>query len=95
MPLYEFRCETGHETEHLLPMSTTTREISCPECGTLAKRRVSAPAVSSADPARMKLLDSTAQSAHEPAVVNSIPSSPRKRPTPVTRNPKHQALPRP
>ncbi len=95
MPLYEFRCETGHETERLLPMSTTTREISCPDCGTPALRRVSAPAVSTADPARMTLMDSTARSAHEPTVVNSVPSSPRTRPTPVTRNPQHQALPRP
>ncbi|MCG7426241.1 zinc ribbon domain-containing protein [Helcobacillus sp. ACRRO] len=95
MPLYEFSCDGGHLTEKLLPISSETRSIACPACDGEATRRISAPAVSTADPTRMKLMDSTQATAHQPQVVSSVPSGLSQRSTPVTRNPQHQKLPRP
>ena len=95
MPLYEFRCGEGHLSEALLPMSSTTRERQCPECDTTARRLVSAPAVRSLDPALTNAIDSATRSAYAPQVHSSLPSSRGAKPTPVSHDPRHRALPRP
>jgi putative FmdB family regulatory protein len=39
MPVYEFKCECGNETESLVPMHTKT--IECEECGKDMKKIIS------------------------------------------------------
>ncbi len=43
MPTYEFRCPKGHEFERFYrKMSDAEGEVSCPECGAVAERQLSA-----------------------------------------------------
>jgi putative FmdB family regulatory protein len=43
MPLYEFRCPSGHEFEKFYrSIGSASSEETCPECGQLAVRRISA-----------------------------------------------------
>jgi putative FmdB family regulatory protein len=43
MPTYEFRCPTGHEFERFYrKISDAEAEVSCPECGAVAERQLSA-----------------------------------------------------
>lgn len=95
MPIYEFQCQDGHLSEHLLPISSQARNLPCTQCGSEAKRLISAPAVSTADPARISAIDSAKKSAYEPTVVSSLPNGKARKSTPVTRDPRHQALPKP
>ena len=43
MPLYEFRCPTGHDFEKFYrSISSAPSEEKCPECGLMAERLMSA-----------------------------------------------------
>ena len=43
MPTYEFRCPKGHEFEKFFrSISAAPREVSCPTCGKIAARQLSA-----------------------------------------------------
>lgn len=43
MPLYEFRCPSGHDFEKFYrSISSAPSEEKCPECGAMAERRISA-----------------------------------------------------
>ena len=43
MPTYEYRCPEGHESEDfVLRISNAKSEITCPTCGAVAPRRMSA-----------------------------------------------------
>jgi putative FmdB family regulatory protein len=43
MPTYEFRCPKGHEFERFYrKMSDAEGEVSCPECGAVGERQLSA-----------------------------------------------------
>lgn len=43
MPTYEYRCPDGHESEDfVLKISDAKPEITCPTCGAVAPRRMSA-----------------------------------------------------
>jgi putative FmdB family regulatory protein len=43
MPTYEFRCPKGHEFEKFYrSISAAPREVSCPTCGKIAARQLSA-----------------------------------------------------
>jgi putative FmdB family regulatory protein len=43
MPTYEFRCPTGHEFEKFYrSISAAPREVTCPTCGKVAVRQLSA-----------------------------------------------------
>lgn len=95
MPIYEFKCSDGHLSERQLPMSSEQREIDCPTCGDTAKRMISAPSVRRTDAKMAAAVEATQKSAYEPAVVNSLPTSGNKRPTPVSHNPQHAKLPKP
>lgn len=33
MPLYDYRCEEGHSTEHSRPMADRETPVTCPSCG--------------------------------------------------------------
>ena len=42
MPTYDYRCPNGHDFEHFYrKISDATAELTCPECGAVAARRVS------------------------------------------------------
>ena len=94
MPTYTHRCPTCGEFEQVRPMADAGTPVSCPACGTAASRVFGAPALRGVDPAMRRALDASAASADAPAVVSSVPGRSR-RATPVTRDPRHQALPRP
>lgn len=95
MPSYSFRCEEGCSFDALYPMAEVPRETNCRRCGGAARRAVTAPHLSSAGSAAYRLVDSAAQSAHEPTVVGGLPAQPPARRQAVTRNPLHAKLPRP
>lgn len=55
---------------------------------------MTAPRLSQAGSSAYRLMDSTAASAHNPAVVSQLPGSPGARKQQYTHNPLHQKLPR-
>ncbi|MDO5663015.1 MAG: zinc ribbon domain-containing protein [Brachybacterium sp.] len=96
MPIYEFRCPDGHVDEVHLPMTDETRRRHCPRCGEVAVRLIGAPGVRRSDPARERLVESTAASAERPTVVDAVPGRGRHaRQARVSRDPRHAKLPRP
>ncbi|MCJ0947536.1 zinc ribbon domain-containing protein [Rhodococcus erythropolis] len=95
MPLYEFRCTGCGPLERSFAMAEVPQSISCPQCSLESKRVVSSPRLTHSSSTAMGLLDSTARSAHEPAVVSgSLPGRGRQS-APTTSNPLHRKLPRP
>lgn len=95
MPLYEFRCESSHLHELMLPISAADRSATCPECGGASTRRISSPALGRLGSARAQLIENTETSAHAPAVVDRVPTIGAARPARVTHDPRHAKLPRP
>lgn len=96
MALYEFSCSRCGPIEQFFSMGSAPSAVECPSCGASAVRQITAPRLSIAGSSAFKLIDATEKTAHEPQVVTgSLPSSGRRRVTPVTRNPLHQKLPRP
>lgn len=45
MPVYEYRCTDGHDTEALLPLDAAPPEDGCPVCGNPVRKRFSRVAV--------------------------------------------------
>lgn len=96
MALYGYACPECGPIEASFPMGSAPDGVECPSCGGVARRRFTAPNFSQVNTKAFKLIDATEKTAHEPQVVTgSIPSSGRRRVTPVTTNPLHQKLPRP
>lgn len=93
MPLYEYKCSTCGVFEQNHPMLTAPKTVPCDECKGSAKKMISAIGLSQGNSARMKLIDSTQASAHEPQVVTSKPT--RTSAANYTCNPLHTKLPRP
>jgi putative FmdB family regulatory protein len=93
VPSYSYRCSECGVFDVLRPMSELVQQETCPRCGLPGRRVFGAPALRSMSPAMRGALDSQHRSAHEPAVVGSVPPSPRR--TPVTTDPRHLSLPRP
>lgn len=94
MPSYSFRCAQDGVFDASFSMADAPAGLACPACGVGARRVITAPHLSVAGSSGFKLIDDAARSAHEPAVVSSLPASGRQRATPVTRNPLHAKLPR-
>lgn len=95
MPLYEFRCPEGTTFEATYSMADVPGQLSCPACGGMARRRISAPRLSIAGTAAYALVEATKRSAHSPAVVASPGPSNSGKAQRYTHNPLHQKLPRP
>lgn len=95
MPLYEFRCTGCGPLERSFAMAEVPSSIVCPQCSADSRRVMSTPRLSHASSVAMGLLDATARSAHEPAVVNGSLPGTRRTVTPTTSNPLHRKLPRP
>ncbi|MFZ3451823.1 FmdB family zinc ribbon protein [Arthrobacter sp. 7Tela_A1] len=94
MPLYAYRCSHCSDFELHSPMQQVRDEVPCPDCGGASKRLISAPYLSKASSSAWKLIEGTARTAAEPAVVTSPGARPR-RSSGTTSNPLHQKLPRP
>ena len=94
MPTYTHRCPDCGEFDQVRPMAAAGSAAHCPDCGVTASRVFGAPALRGVDPGLRRALDASAASSDAPAVVSSVPGRSR-RATPVTRDPRHQALPRP
>lgn len=96
MPVYRFRCRTcgAFDADH--PMATVPDEGPCPSCGAASRRIITAPALSRSGSTAMRLIDATAATADTPAVVTGpAPGQGPARPRPVSRDPRHQKLPKP
>ncbi|MEV4635179.1 zinc ribbon domain-containing protein [Rhodococcus coprophilus] len=95
MPLYEYRCAECGPFDLFVPMSEVRPDAACPSCAGASRRAVTAPRLGYGRTTAMRLLDSTARTASEPAVVSgSIPGRPRTPPRPVSTDPRHRMLPR-
>lgn len=95
MPNYRYTCAEGCQFDALFAMAEVPAELECRSCGAAARRTITAPYLSAAGSAAYGLIDRAATSAHEPAVVSSLPSRGPGTAQPVTRNPLHAKLPRP
>ncbi|MHA7238908.1 FmdB family zinc ribbon protein [Arthrobacter sp. TMS1-12-1] len=96
MPIYEYRCPRCEVYEIVRAMGAAPAEDTCPTCGQVARRKISAPHVSRTGTAAFQLIDSTTRSASEPRVVSgALPSTGRRTAPTYTTNPLHRKLPRP
>ena len=96
MPLYVYRCPDCRDFEVQSAMGQIRESMACPECGTQASRKFTAPHLSRSSSSTYQLIESTARSASEPAVVSSPGGAARvSRGGGITMNPLHQKLPRP
>ncbi|WP_407441280.1 FmdB family zinc ribbon protein [Rhodococcus sp. (in: high G+C Gram-positive bacteria)] len=96
MPLYEYRCVDCGPFDVSVSMSDVRPTTVCPACAAESPRAITAPRFGRGPTAAMRVLDSTARTASEPAVVSgAVPGRPRTPPRPVTTDPRHRMLPRP
>ncbi|WP_374927927.1 FmdB family zinc ribbon protein [Kytococcus sedentarius] len=95
MPLYDIRCEAQHHTELRIPLSQADAPLTCPTCGSDARRLPSSPGLGRSQSTAGRLIDSTRATAHTPGVVDAVPPGRAQRATPVSRDPRHAKLPRP
>ncbi|MBD8044662.1 zinc ribbon domain-containing protein [Arthrobacter sp. Sa2BUA2] len=96
MPLYAYRCPECQDFEIQASMGQVPESAQCPGCGTPSRRRFTAPHLSRSSTSAYRLIEDSARSASEPAVVSS-PGG-RRHPSNAggtTLNPLHQKLPRP
>lgn len=92
MPSYEFACRACGSFERSHPMAEVPAAAPCPTCAAPARRRIGGGALLHGGTSAMRLLDATARTASEPAVVPAPAPGGRAR---VTRNPLHRQLPGP
>ncbi|WP_305094547.1 zinc ribbon domain-containing protein [Prescottella sp. R16] len=95
IPLYQFRCAQCGPFDATHPMTSVPDEDGCPGCGGASRRQITAPRLGHGSSTAMRLLDATARSAHEPAVVTGTRPGARRAPQPITTDPLHRKLPRP
>lgn len=97
MPLYDYRCPEGNIVEAFFSMQEKPDAIACPQCGEDAVSLMPAIGPSRMNSAQMRVLDATKATAETPQVVSSISGTrtTQRKPTPITRHPLHQKLPRP
>ncbi|WP_118914445.1 FmdB family zinc ribbon protein [Mycobacterium shigaense] len=95
MPTYRYHCPECGEFPVSMPMTSVTPSVDCPDCRSVSRRVFGQPSLRTLDGGLRRSLDAAASSADAPPVVSSIPGRPRRRPTPITRDPRHARLPRP
>lgn len=96
MPTYEYACDDHGAIEIVAAMGDAPEKVDCVDCGEPARRVFSSPRLSSADPKRMALIDSTKATGDKPDVVTSIPTQGRRRKQKMAPpDPRLQKLPRP
>ncbi|WFR71680.1 zinc ribbon domain-containing protein [Prescottella defluvii] len=95
IPLYQFRCDHCGPFDRTFTMATVPDTSACPDCASDARRQVTAPRLGHGASTQMRLLDATARSASEPAVVQGPRRGGGRTAQKVTTNPLHRKLPRP
>ncbi|MGF7122553.1 FmdB family zinc ribbon protein [Rhodococcus sp. BE178] len=95
IPLYQFRCAQCGPFDRTYSMATVPDSSACPACASDARRQITGPRLGHGSSTQMRLLDSTARSASEPAVVSGPRPGARTAVQNVTTNPLHRKLPRP
>ena len=97
MPTYEYRCDQHGVFEITRPLGMAPKSATCLVCGSEARRIFSAPMVRSGSRiVFFASMDHAEKSRHEPDVVTSLPSTGKKRRTPVLPlTPALRRLPRP
>lgn len=93
MPVYVFRCHRCGRFDAEHPMASVPGSCPCLSCGDPARRIITAVALSQAGSPRRRAVEAAERSAEEPQVVAGPP--PRPSTPPITRDPRHQKLPRP
>ncbi|MGV8873199.1 MAG: FmdB family zinc ribbon protein [Rhodococcus sp. (in: high G+C Gram-positive bacteria)] len=95
MPTYSFRCaQRCAPVEQRFSMADVPSQVTCPECGEAAPRKMSSPVLGRGNSAAMKAHDASRATADTPAVVSSLPQQGRAA-SRTTSNPLHRRLPRP
>lgn len=95
IPLYQFRCAQCGPFDRSYSMTAVPDAADCPHCAGAARRQITAPRLGHGASTPMRLLDATARSASEPAVVHGPRPGARRTTQQVTTNPLHRKLPRP
>lgn len=95
MVLYEYRCDEDGDIEVFFPMGTAPAAVRCEVCGSSARRVFTKPMMPHPKQDIIAAIDNAQKSAHEPAVVKSIPTSGQKRPPHFANDPRQYKLPRP
>lgn len=97
MATYGYRCTTDGPFDLVAAMGTAPQTGTCPHCSAPARRVWTAPRLSTADPRRMALVDSTKATAERPDVVTSLPAGRvgRRGSAALQSNPALAKLPRP
>ena len=93
MAVYAYRCADHGVHEVSRPIGTAAEREPCPDCAAPSSRVFTAPHLSSGSASARALLDRTARSASEPAVVSAPP--PSRRPVPRATDPRLAKLARP
>ena len=97
MATYEYGCDQDGGFEVARPLGTAPESVTCPVCGSEARRVFSIPMVRCGSrTALFAAIDHAEKSRDEPDVVTSLPSTGARRPTrvlPLT--PALRRLPRP
>ena len=93
MAVCVYRCADHGVDEVSRPIGTAAEREPCPDCAAPSSRVFTAPHLSSGSASARALLDRTARSASEPAVVSAPP--PSRRPVPRATDPRLAKLPRP
>ncbi|MBF6148086.1 FmdB family zinc ribbon protein [Nocardia nova] len=91
MPLYQFSCRGCGLFDRSYRMAEVPAHVACPRCAQAAVRRPGGGLVRRS--AAVRMLDATARTASEPAVVGAVPQPRTSRPT--TADLRHRRLPRP
>jgi putative FmdB family regulatory protein len=69
MPIYEFECTDHGVFELTRPMAQVREPASCPDCGTVAKRLLSAPSLVTGSAIGRRAAALNERSQHEPRIV--------------------------
>jgi putative FmdB family regulatory protein len=96
MAIYEYRCDDDGMLEVTRPLGTAPPSVTCPVCGSAARRVFSTPMISSLPPALVGAIDHAEKTRDEPDVVTSLPPAGARKRTPVLPlTPTLRRLPRP
>lgn len=66
MPLYEYRCNSCGQFSAMQKMSQSSSPSSCPSCGVMAERIISAPRLALMDKGTRTAMERNEKSAHAP-----------------------------
>ena len=66
MPLYDYSCEQHGIFSSLLPIAKRDDGVTCPDCGNLSERVISAPRLALMNPQNRNAWERNERSAHEP-----------------------------